>query len=119
MLLDLTDTHLNITLEGWEKILAFKFDNLSIELKNITNISSKKPLTKEFEIRAPGTFIPNLIKAGTYYTNKTKKFYYVTQDSNYLVLDLKNELYNQIILTFKNGKHEFWSDKIQTAIQQL
>ncbi len=119
MLLNLTDTHLNITLESWEKLWAFKFDDFHIELKNITNVSTQKPELNQFEIRAPGTFIPYLIKAGTFYTTKTKKFYYVTQDSNYLVLDLKNELDNQIILTFKNGENESWYEQIQKAIQQL
>jgi hypothetical protein len=116
MLLKLTDTHLDITLESWEKLWAFKFDNFHLELRNITQVSTHKPSLKELEIRAPGTLIPYIIKAGTYYTQKTKKFWYVTQDSNYLVIDLQNELYNQIILTFKNGENELWYEKIKALL---
>lgn len=119
MLLNLTDTHLSITLESWEKLWAFNWDDFNIELKNIINVSTKKPQINPVEIRAPGTFVPYLIKAGTYYTQKTKQFWYATQDSNYLVLDLKNELYNRIILTFKNGENEFWYKRINNAIKQL
>ena len=31
------------------------------------------------EIKAPGTSIPGLIKAGTFYSNRGKEFWYVTK----------------------------------------
>ncbi len=105
-----------IILEWYEKIWAFKFDDFIIPLTNITNVSTTRPKTSWKELRAPGTFVPYLIKAGTYYSQEGKKFWYATQDSNYLVIDLKNESYKQIIITFKNGENEYWYEQILNLI---
>jgi hypothetical protein len=61
----------------------------------------------------PEFFLPGVIKTGTYYTDQGKEFWYVTQDRNYLILELKDEPYKRIILTLNNN--ESW----QQTLSQL
>jgi hypothetical protein len=61
----------------------------------------------------PEFFLPEVIKTGTYYTDQGKEFWYVTQDRNYLILELKDEPYKRIILTLNNN--ESW----QQTLSQL
>jgi len=44
-----------------------------------------------------GTYLPEVIKAGTYYTPRGKEFWYVTK-KGCLVLELRDEPYKRIIL---------------------
>ena len=48
--------------------------SFKIPLQNIKNVSAELPKPTWKEIKAPGTFIPGLIKAGTYYTDKGQEF---------------------------------------------
>lgn len=106
--------HLGLT----EKILAAKKKSLAIPFKHIKQVTTRKPIPKRgflSEVRAPGTYLPRLVKAGTYHTRKGKEFWYVTRRKPYLVLDLKNETYARIVLT--THKNTYFAKKIKTFIR--
>jgi len=65
------------------------------------------------EIRAPDTNLPGLIKAGTYYTDKGKQFWFVTKGKGILNIELKNEPYKRIILGIDDNVK--WAKKISDA----
>lgn len=111
MILNIIGSRLKIELEWYEKLWAFRFQDLEIDLQHIERVSTEKPLSSWTEIRAPGTAIPGVIKAGTYYTNRGKEFWYVTQDKNYLILELRNEEYKRVILNVEDG--EGWRERIE------
>lgn len=79
----ITKNHLEIDFSVTKKILSMK-GSFKIPLKNIQTITTQLPKPTWKEIKAPGTMIPGLIKAGTYYTDKGKQFWYVTKGKKFL-----------------------------------
>ncbi|MBD2665265.1 hypothetical protein B6N60_00140 [Richelia sinica FACHB-800] len=84
-----------------EQLLAVRFQKIwQIPLANITQVTTELPPNTWKEIRAPGSFVPGLIKAGTYYNDRGKEFWYVTRKNNFgqvLTIELTNENYRRIV----------------------
>jgi hypothetical protein len=111
MNLNVVDQNLQIEFTFKEQILAARFHKLwQIPLAHIIQVTTAKPLKHRQELRAPGSFFPGVIKAGTYYTDQGKEFWYVTQDRNYLTIELRDEPYQRIILTIDNN--ESWQQTL-------
>ncbi|CBN54461.1 MULTISPECIES: hypothetical protein [Kamptonema] len=99
----------------WEQVWAVRFNKFwEIPLANIEGATSKEPQSNWREIKAPGSFMPGVIKAGTYYTNRGKEFWYVTKDSNYLTVEFKNESYKRMIVNLDDN--EIWVERINQRI---
>ncbi|MEQ9000209.1 MAG: hypothetical protein RID53_27340 [Coleofasciculus sp. B1-GNL1-01] len=114
MNLTIFDQKLRIELEWYEQLWAFTLDKLwEIPLNHIISVTTDEPPSSWTEIRAPGTALPGVIKAGTYYSSRGKEFWYVTRDRNYLVLALQDEPYQKIVLTL--DQNDFWAERIQQA----
>ncbi len=114
MNLSITGNQVCIELEWYEQLWAFTIDKtLTIPLANIEAVTTDEPLSNWAEIRAPGTFLPGVIKAGTYYTRQGKEFWYVTRDKDYLTLNLKDESYKRIIITIDHNQE--WMERINQA----
>ena len=114
MNLTITNENLQIKLTFLEQFFAFRLKkNLEIPLAHIKQVTTAKPQSSWKDLRSPGTFLPGVIRAGTYYTERGKEFWYVTKDRNYLVIELKDEPYQRIILNADDN--EFWQ---QTLTQQ-
>lgn len=114
MNLNLSENKLQIELEWFEQLWAFTLNKtIEIPLPRITRVTTEEPQSNWSEIRAPGTFLPGVIKAGTYYTRRGREFWYVTDDKNYLTLEIDNEYYKRIVLTFVGN--EVWADRINQS----
>ncbi|QLE55408.1 hypothetical protein [Nostoc sp. TCL26-01] len=115
MQLTITDNKLQIEFTWQEQFLAVCFQKLwQIPLANIKQATTTKPQSNWKELRSPGSFIPGVIKAGTYYTDRGKEFWYVNQDDNYLTIELENEVYKRIILTTDNNI--YWQEQLMTQV---
>ncbi|MBD1939018.1 hypothetical protein [Microcoleus sp. FACHB-68] len=111
MNLSIVNNRLYIELEWYEQLWAFTLNKtFEIPLEHIEQVTNEEPLSNWAELRAPGTFLPGVIKAGTYYTKQGKEFWYVTKDKNYLTLELNDEPYKRIIFTLDDN--EVWQEKI-------
>lgn len=111
MQLSISDDQFKIDLDGWERIWAFYFNaDLHIPLSHITQVSTEEPRHSWTDVRMPGTFLPGVIKAGTYYTDRGKEFWYVTRLGRYLTLELENEFYRRIVLSV--DQNQLWADRI-------
>ncbi|MEA5568230.1 hypothetical protein [Anabaena sp. UHCC 0399] len=116
MQLSIFNGNLQISWEWYEQLLTLNLNQtFLISFNHIESVSTTEPVSSWTEIRSPGTSIPGIIKAGTYYSNRGKEFWYVTQDKNYLTLELKNEPFRSIILTIDN--HQDWAERINQSIQ--
>jgi hypothetical protein len=114
MQLSISDQTLNIDLDGWEQLWAFYFNaDLKVPLAHITEVSTELPASDWREVRLPGTFLPGVIKAGTYYTPNGREFWYVTQRDRYLTLKLENEFYNRIVLAIDDNL--LWAERIRSS----
>lgn len=75
MHLKINDRTLEVRLGLFEKILAV-YGSLEINLTDIVHVGTVPPGQTWKEIRAPGTYLPGLVKAGTYY-GRGKEFWCV------------------------------------------
>lgn len=121
MELSIDRDRLRINLNPWERMLAFFFNQtLDIPLDHIRQVTVAKPEIDWKEVRLPGTAVPGVIKAGTYYTNQGREFWYAAGDKNYLILELDSEFYKKIVLTIEHNRG--WRDRINQekgAIEQF
>lgn len=84
------------------KIWTFQ-SSIKVKLSNIVNIYKKDEKYDWFPgWRVPGTNIPYLITAGTYFKNKEKHFWDVTNYKDVYVFELQNTEYKKLFLNIKN-----------------
>jgi hypothetical protein len=103
---------LQIELSGTERLLMVRFARtVTVPLSSIEGVSTDTPESSWLELRAPGTMVPGLIKAGTYYTRRGKELWYAVRKKGFLVLDLKDHPYRRIVLTLDDN--EAWADELQ------
>jgi hypothetical protein len=115
MNLAIEQNQLRIELEWFEQLWAFHLNKtITIPLTHITHVTTDEPRSSWAELRAPGTCLPGVIKAGTYYTRQGKEFWYVTSEKDYLTLDLHNEPYQRIVLTLNDSA--VWAEHILSRI---
>jgi hypothetical protein len=115
MQLHLIGDRLRIEFEWYERLWAVRIDStMDIPLIHISAVTVAEPQSSWAELRAPGTFLPGVIKAGTYYTKQGREFWYATDDRNYLTLELRDEPYRRIVMTLPDNRS--WCERIE---QQL
>ena len=90
---------LNLEVKGWDKLWALK-SRLEIPLANIRGVRADPRVARGWwkGIRAPGTHIPGVIVAGTFYQDGKRIFCDVHNAENTIVLDLTDERYDQLIV---------------------
>jgi len=117
MILNIVGDKLQIEWEWYEQLWGANLEKTwKIPLSHIQAVTTEEPATSWAEIRAPGTFFPGIIKAGTYYSNRGKEFWYVTNDRDYLVLSLQEESFKKIILTLE--QNEDWRSRIAETLSE-
>ena len=114
MRLSLDHDLFRIELGWWRKLLAVHFSTLEVPLAHIERVSTERAPTHWSERRIPGSFIPRLLKAGTYRRGGRKDFWSVTRGHPVLRLDLKNEYFNSLTLSMKDNEH--WVKKISERL---
>ncbi|KKI99888.1 hypothetical protein [Prochlorothrix hollandica] len=90
---------------------------LALPLTAMTQVSTHPPTMGLWDLRAPGTAIPGVMRAGTFYTKQGREFWSVTaprDPAGYLVLDLAGLYYQRVVL--KMGNNESWAMALKTAI---
>jgi len=115
MNLSIVEDKLQIEFALKEQLLAVRFQKTwQIPLAHIEQVTTSKPESNWKALRAPGTSIPGWIRAGTYYTDQGKEFWYVTKSNqNFLTIELRNESYKRIILSLENN--EFWRQQLSPS----
>jgi hypothetical protein len=112
MQLSLTDEQLIIHLDWYERLLAFHAGAMiEVPVAAITHVGIERPAFTWRTIRAPGTALPGVIAAGTFYTPTGREFWYITRDRDYLVLDTPGEYYKRLVLTLDD--HLIWAERLQ------
>jgi len=114
MKLDIDNDVLHIRLNPLEVVLS-QHGSLHVPLDRVTGASADKPKSEWGQIRAPGTHIPFLVKAGTYLGGQKKEFWYTTIGMPYLVIELTAWDYNRIVLTMSDNTT--WVENINRAIK--
>ncbi|NET03041.1 MAG: hypothetical protein F6K62_23060 [Sphaerospermopsis sp. SIO1G2] len=115
MKLTILEPNLQIEFTLKEQLLAARIHKLwLIPLSHILKVSTDVPGKSKRDIRAPGSFIPGVIKAGTYYTERGKEFWYVAGKNNssqVLHIELADESYQRIVLN-NIENHLEWEQRL-------
>jgi hypothetical protein len=90
---------LHLEVKGIDKLWAFK-SSLTIPLEHVRGARRDPEVASVWYkgIRAPGTYIPGVITAGTYYQHGKRVFWDVHRAENTIVIDLADERYDQLIV---------------------
>lgn len=96
------DNHFTFKVNGMHKLWAFKSE-LTIPFENIINAHQDTESVKGRKgWRLPGTSIPSIITAGTFYKDGNKIFWDVSNIENCIIVDLKDEEYKQLVIEVEN-----------------
>ena len=86
------------TVKGMHKLWAFKNEIVIPCSHIISAYQNVKSLTGWKGWRMPGTFIPSVIIAGTYYKDHEKDFWDATDKNKCIIVELKDERYNKLVI---------------------
>ena len=90
--------NLSIEILGIHKVLALK-SRLQFPMSSVSSVRIDPQFAdKPLGLRAPGTYIPRMITAGTFYHNKKRLFWDVSNPDNALVIELEGEKYQILIV---------------------
>ena len=89
-----------IEIKGLHKLWSFKSE-IRIANEHIIRVYQNLNEIKDFSgLRALGTYVPNLIKAGTFYQypDSSAIFLDIVNENNAIIIELKDEEYKKIIV---------------------
>ena len=89
---------LTIEVRGVHKLLALK-SRLQFPLSSVTSVRLDPQFAdRPLGWKAPGTYIPRIVTAGTFFHNKKRLFWDVSNPDNALVIELKGEKYQLLVV---------------------
>src|SRR5687767_6026210 len=96
--IELTESELILHLGFWEKLVAVH-GSLRIPLAHVRGATEDPGyFTANMGLRAPGTYLPGIIAAGTYYHQGDRQFVYMTRRSHPVVIELAGERWARIVI---------------------
>lgn len=96
------NTNFIFEVQGMHKLWAFK-SQLQIPKEHIVDAYQDASKLEGWKgLRFPGTGVPFLITAGTYYLEGNKNFWDVVNKENCIIVDLKDEDYKSLIIEVDN-----------------
>ena len=86
-------------MSGADKLWALK-SSLEIPLVHIAGVRADPEVARGFwhGIRMPGTYVPGVITAGTFYQDGKRVFWDVHDPEKAVVIDLHDERYNELVV---------------------
>jgi hypothetical protein len=106
------DDKLVVEVQGWHKLWSLT-SRLEIPLAHVSGVRSAAD-ERPRGIRAPGTFIPGVITAGTFHHNGKKAFWDVHDAGKAIAIDLQDECYSMLIVEVADP--QLTISNIETAI---
>ena len=97
--LSVAGTNLVLQVRGADRLWALK-SSLEIPLAHIAGVRADPNVAKGWYhgIRAPGTNLPGVITAGTFYQHGQRVFWDVHHPDGTIVIELRDERYNELIV---------------------
>jgi hypothetical protein len=90
---------LTVNVRGADKLWAFK-SSLEIPLVHIAGVRADAEIARTWfhGLRMPGTSIPGVITAGTFYQQGRRVFWDVHHPENTIVITLRDERYDELVV---------------------
>ncbi len=91
--------HIHLEVKGLDKLWTFT-GHLDIPVAHIRALRADPALARDWHagIRAPGTSIPGVIRAGSFYQDDKRVFWDVHDPNNTIVIELHDERYDALIV---------------------
>lgn len=107
---------LHLSVEGADKLWALKSE-LTIPLKHITNVRVDEEVVKAWYhgLKVPGTSIPHVITAGTFYKDGKRVFWDIHHPVKAVVITLNDEHYNELVIEVEDV--DFFVEELKQAIK--
>jgi hypothetical protein len=101
--IEIVEGRLKIEIIGWDKIWSLK-SNLDFPLEHVVRARrwDKERDKGWWGIRAPGTYVPGVIVAGTYHRTGEHVFYDVHDFARAIVIELEDEWYARLVVQVAN-----------------
>ena len=97
-----SDNNFIFDIKGLHKLWAFK-SQITVSQSNIVNVQQVEGSLSIFNcLRMPGTYLPSVITAGTFFKGGKKTFWDVVNSKKCIVVELKDSNYNQLIVEVEN-----------------
>jgi hypothetical protein len=96
---EIVGENLILRVEGMDKIWALKSE-LTIPLKHITDVRMDEEVVHQWfhGIKFPGSNIPGVLTAGTFYWDGKRVFWDIHHPEAALVISLADESYNELVI---------------------
>ena len=97
--LSIAEGKLMLNVRGTDKLWAFK-SSLEIPLVHITGVRADPEFARGWwhGVRMPGTNVPGVITAGTFYQDGKRVFWDVHHPEKTIVIDLHDERFNELVV---------------------
>jgi len=97
--LTISDSSLHLHVLGADKLWALK-SSLEIPLQHIAGIRADAEAARGWwhGIRLPGTNVPGVITAGTFYQDGKRVFWDVHHPENTVIIELRDDRYDELIV---------------------
>jgi hypothetical protein len=97
--LSIAEDKLVLHVRGADKLWAFK-SSLEIPLVHIVRVRADAEIARGWYhgIRLPGTNVPGVITAGTFYQDGKRVFWDVHHPEKTIVIDLHDERFNELVI---------------------
>ena len=97
--LSIGEGKLTLHVQGTDKLWAFK-SSLEVALIHITGVRTEPEAASGWYhgIRMPGTNVPGVITAGTFYQDGKRVFWDVHHPEKTIVITLRDETYSELIV---------------------
>jgi hypothetical protein len=101
--LSIAEGKLTLNVRGADQLWAFK-STLEIPLAHVAGVRADPEVARGWchGIRLPGTNLPGVITAGTFYQDGERVFWDVHHPENTIVIDLHDERFNQLIVEVRD-----------------
>ncbi len=96
---ELAESTLIVHVRGMDRLWALK-SRLEIPLTHVVGAEVDPQVAQGWRkgIRAPGTHVPGVITAGTFYQDGERVFWYVHDPERSVVIQLKDERYARLVI---------------------
>ena len=91
---------LSVDVQGLDKLLAFK-GRLEIPLAHVNGAYRDPEVVRDWQrigIKAPGTSVPGVLRAGTFFQDGKRIFWDVHNPDNAIAIELSDEGYDMLIV---------------------
>jgi hypothetical protein len=103
----IADSVVVFAVQGMDRLWSLK-SQIEVPLSHITGVVADPDAARGWwhGFRLPGTQIPGVITAGTFYQNGRRVFYDVHDTDKTIVIELDHEQYDQLVVEVANPQAE-------------